>query len=374
MTTSLRTDQFLFLALLSLLFFCSCPPAEPTSSFDASQLYRNDWQLISYTVNGQKTAASGMANLRFEQAGQLGGNSGCNSLGGDFKIKGNQLFVGPLLMTKRYCQETANQENAITRILGDTVSLAIDAEQLIISNDQGTLVYGPPAEDISQADPPKSSIDEAILAAKDWLLVRYETSGKMQDAKNLAFLSFSKEGSIGGSSGCNSFGGEIEIIGAHLVTREMAMTEAFCEEYAEQETAIAAVLGDSAEMVLHQGELHLRNQEGTLIYQPQEAASPTQAATTAAIGERASAEIGGLFVYIADSAGFQPCGDSESYPVSMEKGYLACERAYTGMEKGGEPAYIVVRGYTAPNPAPEGKRTMFVIEELVRSTAETSCP
>ena len=179
MNTSLRTDQLLFLALLSLLFFSSCPPAEPDSSFDTSQLYRHDWQLLSFTQGGTKTDASGLANLRFDQAGQLGGNSGCNSFGGDFKISGKQLFVGPMMMTKRYCQETAAQENAIVAVLGDTVSLEMNADQLIISNDQGELVYGPPSEEVGQTDPPKSGIDAAVLAAKDWLLVRFETSGPL---------------------------------------------------------------------------------------------------------------------------------------------------------------------------------------------------
>lgn len=362
--------------MLALLFFTSCPPAaEAPDDFDAAQLYKHSWELQRFEFEGKTEAGSGNATLVFGDEGQLGGNSGCNSFGGDHKVMGNQLIIGPMMMTKMFCQDVALQEGAIIRILGDTVTMRMEGEELHLSNDGGLLVYGPAKEAISQGgeEDTSGSLNTEALAAHNWELTHYEVDGQLENAKKMAFLSFTNPGSVGGSSGCNSFGANYDVIGQHIVTKDMEMTEMYCEEYAGQEAAIATVLGDTAELIISEGKLHIRNQSGTLIYSPA-AESATTAVQAVAAERNSSEEVGGLFVYMADAAGFQPCSGGESYPVSMEKGYLACEKAYSAMEKYGEPAYIVVRGYTAPNPQPEGKRTIFVIEELVRSTPETVCP
>ncbi|MCB1333467.1 MAG: META domain-containing protein [Roseivivax sp.] len=65
--------------------------------------------------------------------------------------------------------------------------------------------------------------------------------------------------------------------------------------------------------------------------------------------------IAGMMRYMADAALLEDCADGLTYPIAMEGGYLALERAYlAAAPAAGEPLYVLLDGTIAPRPAMEG--------------------
>ncbi|MEO0628131.1 MAG: META domain-containing protein [Bacteroidota bacterium] len=271
-STLSRLLAFLPVLAMSLSFY-ACPGAgDQPVALDVDQMTSQEWVLQSYEIEGARHTAVNNPTLQFVEGKMAVGHTGCNTMGGSYNVQGARLMMGPLRMTKRFCSDMAQQERAITLILGDTVTAELKDDQLHFYNDSGRLVYG-----ISKGEVSMLPEDESQPPAATPVL---------------------------------------------------------------QSTQV--VIGSEAD-------------------QPEPE-------------ETAEEEIVGLFVYMADAAGFTPCGSSVSYPVSMEKGYMACESAYSGMEKFGEPALARVRGYTQANRNPEGRREMFIIEELIEMTVDSECP
>ncbi len=73
---------------------------------------------------------------------------------------------------------------------------------------------------------------------------------------------------------------------------------------------------------------------------------------------------GGEMTYFADAAQFSECMTGRSYPIAMERDYLALERAYLGaVREPGAPLYVTFEGALAERPRMEGggsERTVVV--------------
>ena len=89
------------------------------------------WEL---TAISKHTPVEGShLTLAFED-GQVSGNSGCNSFGGEYDAKGDRLEIGMLMSTLMACAEPAmmEQETEFMRMLGDAQRFEIADGQLQI--------------------------------------------------------------------------------------------------------------------------------------------------------------------------------------------------------------------------------------------------
>ncbi len=88
-------------------------------------------------------------------------------------------------------------------------------------------------------------------------------------------------------------------------------------------------------------------------------------------------EITGLFSYMADAASFVDCRSVKRYPVAMEGGYLALERAYTAAQREpNEAVFVRVRGRIEPRPPMERTELQphLVVERPVARERGRQCP
>ncbi|PHI20149.1 hypothetical protein CEQ90_09370 [Lewinellaceae bacterium SD302] len=134
--------KYLFFSLLlSFLAMCSTPK-ESTEASATLTLAGTSWQLKNYQAIGKKMQAAqdDKARLFFNAEGGIGGNTGCNSMGGDYQLKGNQLSI-QAFSTEMYCEDIAEQELAINEIMRKTMTASIEGDQLILRRDNGQLVY-----------------------------------------------------------------------------------------------------------------------------------------------------------------------------------------------------------------------------------------
>jgi heat shock protein HslJ len=109
----------ILLIALGLLVLAACS----TSGTDIT----GEWKLVSYGDAADPTPAipDRDTSIKFESNGQVGGNFGCNSFGGDYETSGDTVTFKSVASTMMYCEETSAQEEAVFGIFADRVKLPI---------------------------------------------------------------------------------------------------------------------------------------------------------------------------------------------------------------------------------------------------------
>ena len=101
------------------------------------------WKLTSQGSTDSPTAAltDVTAALTFDANGKLTGNGGCNQLGGNYEITGDQITFGPITSTRKRCPEPQmSQEDIVIQVLTDTASFKVEGNILTITNKDKALV------------------------------------------------------------------------------------------------------------------------------------------------------------------------------------------------------------------------------------------
>jgi heat shock protein HslJ len=130
-----RTTIVLLVLILSALL-AACGLAG-----GGAELEGTSWALV--TINGQPPIAGRTPTLRFED-GSLGGNSSCNSFGGDYSVRGSQISFGEMFWTLMACPEggVMEQEQAYMQALGKIEQFELQEGMLVLSGPDGTeLIY-----------------------------------------------------------------------------------------------------------------------------------------------------------------------------------------------------------------------------------------
>lgn len=100
------------------------------------------WELVSYgDTSNQATATSIDFNtfIDFSEDGELTGNVGCNSFGGDYKVDGNQITFGSIISTLMACEDPIGaQESAVLQTFTDTATYTLNGDTLTITSADGT--------------------------------------------------------------------------------------------------------------------------------------------------------------------------------------------------------------------------------------------
>ena len=101
------------------------------------------WKLTSYgPVASPKPAVDGAAaELTFNKDGTVTGTSGCNGLGGNYKVEGDQITFDQIVSTLMACDDPRMaQEGAVHQVLTDTASFKIEGSTLTLTNNDNVLV------------------------------------------------------------------------------------------------------------------------------------------------------------------------------------------------------------------------------------------
>ena len=102
------------------------------------------WKLTAY---GPKDAPSpavpdAEATLSFGNDGTVGGNGGCNSLGGTYEVDGNQITFHDITSTLMACDDARMaQESAVTQVLAGTADYEIKDNTLTLTNSDTVLTF-----------------------------------------------------------------------------------------------------------------------------------------------------------------------------------------------------------------------------------------
>jgi heat shock protein HslJ len=103
----------------------------------APNLANTSWLLNS--INRQPPIAGRALTLSFQSDSQFGGNSGCNSYGGQYHASGSTMSLSQMISTLMACAEQPlnDQEAAFQKALGDATQLSLAGNQLTLKNASG---------------------------------------------------------------------------------------------------------------------------------------------------------------------------------------------------------------------------------------------
>lgn len=130
--------KYLLILLIICLAVSACAPQENGRSLVGS------WKLTAYGPVDSPTPAvpDVEAILTFGADGTLAGNSGCNQLGGNYEVEGDQITFGEIVSTLIACPDLQMaQEDAMHQVLTGTASFKIEGDMLTINNNDMVLVF-----------------------------------------------------------------------------------------------------------------------------------------------------------------------------------------------------------------------------------------
>jgi len=200
-----------------------------------------NWTLIGGTA--LRPLAGNVPSLTLA-GGRLSGSGGCNRLSGVVRASGDRLTFGPIAATRMACAPAVNaQEETFLAVLGTPGMRASVQGQLLTltAPGKGTLVFRRAGltggADLRASTPPPAS------SAPHDGSYRLTLVGGQPAPRTLQPVTLMLErGRIGGSDGCNSFGGEYRLDGGRLnLTGPLVGTLRACPE-PEEGVDLQAVL------------------------------------------------------------------------------------------------------------------------------------
>ncbi|WP_020567051.1 META domain-containing protein [Neolewinella persica] len=97
------------------------------------------WVIKTCEQNGKSIPAVNSKGFIAIREGQIGGNSGCNTFGGDWTGSAAKMKVPGVMSTKMYCQDAAEQEQMVFDLLNGTVTTKVSGNELTMSGSGITL-------------------------------------------------------------------------------------------------------------------------------------------------------------------------------------------------------------------------------------------
>jgi heat shock protein HslJ len=111
----------------------------------SQDLKATNWEVISYN-NGNQAVTSVMLgttlSANFNADGTLSGDGGCNTYSGSYKVNGNNISIGPLASTKKYCADPAgvmDQETQYLAALQTAATYQVQGNMLELRTQDGAL-------------------------------------------------------------------------------------------------------------------------------------------------------------------------------------------------------------------------------------------
>jgi putative lipoprotein len=129
--------------LITLLIICLAISACTAKNEGSSTSLIGSWKLTSYSRADVLTPAvtDTEAGLTFKDDGTVTGNSGCNGLGGNYKVEGDQVTFDQIVSTLMACDDARmTQEGAFHQVLTDTATFKIEGNTLTLANNDFVLV------------------------------------------------------------------------------------------------------------------------------------------------------------------------------------------------------------------------------------------
>lgn len=136
----MRFQRYL-LAVLALLSFAVVAQTQTGLSTDQRALTGIEWRLASLGPVGAETSVVTGTNvtLRLGEDNRASGSTGCNSYGGTYQVRGDNISFTRIISTRRACldQNANEQEHKFLSILETANRFRLASNRLTILSDRG---------------------------------------------------------------------------------------------------------------------------------------------------------------------------------------------------------------------------------------------
>ncbi len=221
------------------------------------------WVLVDYLNEAGETVAAAAdveATAEFN-GGSVSGNGSCNRYSGSYAVDGNNLTIGPLASTMMACfsDEVTQQETNFLANLQAAATYAIEGDRLMIANADGVVTLNLVAS------------EPISLTSVTWEAISYN-NGREAVVSLLADTSitanFAEDGTLSGSSGCNTYTTGYTVDGDMMTIEMAASTMMMCGEpegIMDQEAQYLAALTTTATYQIDGNTLTLRTADGAMV-------------------------------------------------------------------------------------------------------------
>ena len=237
----------------TMTFAPSAPTGLPGSAWDVVK-YNNGKQAVVTLV------ADSQITLNFGADGTVSGMSGCNTYTGGYESGDGTLTVGPLAGTRMFCDSPSgvmDQEAQYLTALQNAATYEIAGDTLTIRDADGAM----------QVVATRSTAPTG-LPGTSWQVVNYN-NGKQAVVSLVAdtqiTLDFGADGTVSGTSGCNTYTGGYESGDGTLTVGQLANTTMFCDAPSgvmDQEAQYLAALQNAATYDISNNMLTIRDADG----------------------------------------------------------------------------------------------------------------
>jgi heat shock protein HslJ len=213
------------------------------------------WELA--TLNGNVPLPDVTVTMNFDPGGQLSGTDGCNHYSGTYSVNGSQLKLNQGASTMMACEESIMaQANSFSTALANTQTYVTQKDTLIVRDATG--------KELATFTPFKpTSLQETLWVALSINNGKQGVVNAQEDAKITA--EFKKDGTLSGSSGCNTYHTTYKTDGDKITIQPAATTRMACSQpIMDQEQQYLNALTKSATFEMGKGTLELRDGDGSL--------------------------------------------------------------------------------------------------------------
>lgn len=220
------------------------------------------WKLVAYNKGlGMEPVLDGTETTAILGSdGLLTGSGGCNNYTAQYTLEGNTLSIAAVSSTRMMCPEPPGgmeQEAAYLTALESVSYLEVRGESLEMFDADGQKILA------------YQAYLTMPLVGTLWQLTAYN-NGKMALVSPLPdteiTATFSEDGRMGGSSGCNNYAASYEVAGDRMTIGQVASTMMMCPEpIMEQESAYLTALEWVAAFNIQGRTLELTDIEGKIM-------------------------------------------------------------------------------------------------------------
>lgn len=131
------------LAVLTLVSFAVLAQSQTSRDLSTDQrvLTGTEWRLVSFGPAGAEASlvAGTTVTLKFGEDGRASGSTGCNSYGGTYQVRGDNISFSRLISTRRACldQNANQQEQRFLSALEAANRFRLSSNRLTILSDRG---------------------------------------------------------------------------------------------------------------------------------------------------------------------------------------------------------------------------------------------
>ena len=137
----MRFSRNTLAALLLMSFAVAHAQTGSGMTSDQRVLTGTDWRLVSLGPVGSETAvvAGTTVTLKLKEDERVSGSTGCNSYGGTYQVRGDNITFSRIVSTRRACldQNANEQEHRFLSILETANRFRLSSNRLTILSDRG---------------------------------------------------------------------------------------------------------------------------------------------------------------------------------------------------------------------------------------------